>query len=110
MTCAALAERVDRFGSGLQGLGVDRVAEARFQLVELQLERKLASVEALSSACSKAIELGVADWVVAAGSRWNVVGQATDGPLAGRSPTRLVHADVFAFAWLAFHPDTGVAR
>ena len=40
------------------------------------------------------------------GTTWNVLGQAIDGPLAGKSLTPIVHADHFWFAWAAFKPDT----
>jgi hypothetical protein len=40
------------------------------------------------------------------GSSWNILGQATDGPLAGEALEPLVHGDHFWFAWAAFRPDT----
>lgn len=40
------------------------------------------------------------------GSSWNILGQATDGPLAGARLEPLIHADHFWFAWAAFKPDT----
>ena len=40
------------------------------------------------------------------GSIWNVLGQATEGELAGESLTPLVHGDHFWFSWAAFRPDT----
>ena len=40
------------------------------------------------------------------GSSWNILGQATDGPLAGEVLEPLVHGDHFWFAWAAFQPDT----
>ncbi len=40
------------------------------------------------------------------GSAWNVLGQAIDGPLAGKRLTPIVHGDHFWFAWAAFKPDT----
>jgi hypothetical protein len=43
------------------------------------------------------------------GSAWNIVGLATDGPLAGRRLTPLEHGTYFAFAWLVFRPDTLIA-
>ena len=42
------------------------------------------------------------------GSRWNILGQATAGPLAGQQLTPIVHANHFWFAWAAFRPDTEV--
>lgn len=44
------------------------------------------------------------------GSRWNILGQATAGPLSGKQLTPLVHANHFWFAWAAFRPDTEVVR
>ena len=40
------------------------------------------------------------------GSKWNILGQAIDGPLAGKSLTPIIHADHFWFSWAAFKPDT----
>jgi len=40
------------------------------------------------------------------GSRWNVLGQATVGPLAGRRLVPLLHGTHFWFAWAAFKPQT----
>ena len=42
------------------------------------------------------------------GSVWNILGRATDGPLAGSELTPIVHANHFWFAWGAFNPDTKV--
>jgi hypothetical protein len=39
-------------------------------------------------------------------SQWNILGQATAGPLAGQSLIPLVHGDHFWFAWAAFKADT----
>lgn len=44
------------------------------------------------------------------GSRWNVLGTATAGPLAGRTLERVEHVDTFWFAWAAFEPDTRLER
>jgi hypothetical protein len=44
------------------------------------------------------------------GSRWNLLGQAIEGPLKG-ARLELVSGGVhFAFAWLAFHPDSEIYR
>ncbi|MDK3256728.1 DUF3179 domain-containing protein [Blastococcus capsensis] len=43
------------------------------------------------------------------GSRWNVLGQAVDGPLAGTRLEPVEHLDTFWFAWAAFHPATRIA-
>jgi hypothetical protein len=40
------------------------------------------------------------------GSTWNVLGQATGGPLAGQSLKPVIHGDHFWFAWAAFKPET----
>lgn len=39
-------------------------------------------------------------------SVWNILGQAIEGPLAGKELTRIAHGDHFWFAWAAFKPDT----
>jgi hypothetical protein len=44
------------------------------------------------------------------GSRWNILGQALAGPLAGEALEPLPHGDYFWFAWAAFRPDTRVWR
>lgn len=42
------------------------------------------------------------------GSVWNMFGVAVEGPLAGKRLRALPHGVYFAFAWLAFRPDTEV--
>jgi hypothetical protein len=42
------------------------------------------------------------------GSTWNVLGHATDGPLAGEQLTPFRHVDTFWHAWVAFQPDTTI--
>ena len=42
------------------------------------------------------------------GSEWNVLGEAVSGPLQGRRLAPLDHGVFYAFAWLAFRPDTVV--
>jgi len=42
------------------------------------------------------------------GSRWNILGQAVSGELRGRRLRRITHGDYFAFAWLAFRPETEI--
>lgn len=44
------------------------------------------------------------------GSRWNILGQAVDGPLAGEQLEKVVAGDHFWFAWATFRPDTVVWR
>ncbi len=39
------------------------------------------------------------------GSTWNVLGQATEGELAGTRLDPVVHTNEFWFAWAAFHPN-----
>lgn len=45
----------------------------------------------------------------ATGSRWNILGEAVDGPLAGSRLEPVEHLDTFWFAWAAFHPTTRIA-
>lgn len=42
------------------------------------------------------------------GSRWNVLGEAVDGPLEGTVLEAVAHVDTFWFAWGAFQPDTEI--
>ncbi len=42
------------------------------------------------------------------GSRWNLLGEAVDGPLAGRQLERIVSGEHFWFAWAVFKPETTV--
>ena len=42
-------------------------------------------------------------------STWDVLGNATNGPLAGAKLTPVEHVDTFWFAWAAFLPDTRIA-
>ena len=49
---------------------------------------------------------GIVD--VETGSRWNLLGQAVEGPLTGQRLEPLLHGDHFWFAWTAFHPTTQV--
>ncbi len=42
------------------------------------------------------------------GSRWNLLGQAVAGPLKGRQLTPVDSGVHFAFAWLAFRPDSEI--
>ena len=44
------------------------------------------------------------------GSTWNVLGIATDGPLAGHRLKPIEHTVAFAFAWLAFRPETEIVQ
>jgi hypothetical protein len=41
-------------------------------------------------------------------STWNVLGEATRGPLVGTQLKAVPHVDTFWFAWAAFRPDTAV--
>ena len=43
-------------------------------------------------------------------STWNLVGQATSGPLEGTVLDPIEHGVYYAFAWLAFEPQTEVIR
>ena len=42
------------------------------------------------------------------GSVWNILGEAVDGPLTGKTLAPVVHANHFWFAWGAFKPDTKI--
>ena len=42
------------------------------------------------------------------GSVWNILGEATQGPLAGSKLQPIVHGNHFWFAWGAFKPDTKI--
>lgn len=42
------------------------------------------------------------------GSRWNITGQATQGPLKGEQLETVNSGDYFAFAWLVFWPETTI--
>ncbi len=41
-------------------------------------------------------------------SGWNILGEATEGPLAGKKLTPIIHANHFWFSWGAFKPDTKI--
>ena len=43
-------------------------------------------------------------------SNWNITGRATEGPLKGKQLKPLPHGDYFAFAWLAFKPETEIYK
>ena len=40
------------------------------------------------------------------GTRWSIVGLATDGPLEGARLERIPHLDTFWFAWSTYQPGT----
>lgn len=42
------------------------------------------------------------------GSRWNLLGEAVEGPLAGAQLTRVVSGEHFWFAWAAFRPESAI--
>ncbi|MGH9229924.1 MAG: DUF3179 domain-containing protein [Acidimicrobiales bacterium] len=42
------------------------------------------------------------------GSRWNVLGQAIEGPLAGKRLEPVAHVDTFWFAWGSYLPETRI--
>lgn len=44
------------------------------------------------------------------GSRWNIQGRATSGPLSGKHLAAYQHLDTFWFAWVAFQPGTRIVR
>lgn len=41
-------------------------------------------------------------------STWDITGRAIDGPLKGKRLKAVECVDTFAFAWLAFHPDSEI--
>jgi hypothetical protein len=42
------------------------------------------------------------------GSHWNILGKAISGPYIGRQLNEVDSGVHFAFAWLAFHPDSDI--
>ena len=42
------------------------------------------------------------------GSTWDIAGLCTSGPLEGNQLVFLPHGNHFAFAWLAFHPESEI--
>lgn len=40
------------------------------------------------------------------GSKWNLAGHATEGPLAGNRLSSIAHGNHFWFAWVVFRPET----
>ena len=42
------------------------------------------------------------------GSEWNILGHSVSGPLRGKRLQPIVHAQHFAFAWLAFRPESTI--
>lgn len=44
------------------------------------------------------------------GTSWNILGEAVEGPLAGRRLSPVGHVDTFWFAWAAFRPSTELLR
>ena len=42
------------------------------------------------------------------GTRWNILGKAVEGPLAGEELTLVIHGSHFWFAWAAFRPEIRV--
>jgi hypothetical protein len=41
-------------------------------------------------------------------SRWTIVGKAIEGSLKGKQLPWILHGNHFAFAWLAFHPESEI--
>ena len=44
------------------------------------------------------------------GSTWDILGEALDGPLSGKSLVSIPHHDTFWFAWAAFIPDSSLTE
>ncbi len=42
------------------------------------------------------------------GTRWNISGKAVEGELEGEQLSWVFHGNHFAFAWLAFHPESEI--
>ncbi len=42
------------------------------------------------------------------GTRWNITGKAVEGELKGTQLSWIFHGNHFAFAWLAFYPDSEI--
>jgi len=42
------------------------------------------------------------------GSVWNILGEATSGPMEGKQLAPVVHGNHFWFAWAAFNPETAI--
>lgn len=42
------------------------------------------------------------------GTRWNISGKGVEGELKGRQLSWVFHGNHFAFAWLAFHPESEI--
>ena len=47
---------------------------------------------------------------VETGSTWDILGRATDGPLAGEQLAEIPHGNHFWFAWGVFKPDTRIVN
>jgi len=43
-------------------------------------------------------------------SVWNILGQAVEGEMTGKSLTPIAHGNHFWFAWAAFNPDTMIYK
>ena len=43
-------------------------------------------------------------------SAWDITGKAVSGKLKGTQLKQILHGDYFAFAWLAFKPETKIYR
>lgn len=110
----------------LQEMGVIHDEVAGQALVIFHLPGTASALEARTIAAAKDVgATGVFDPVLAGqqltfrregqafvddqtGSTWNIVGQATAGPLAGKHLRPIIHADHFWFSWAAFRPDTKI--
>jgi hypothetical protein len=73
---------------------------------------------AAATAFDRRLEGGVLEFVerggrivdTRTGSEWNVLGEAVSGPLKGKRLAPLESGVHFAFAWLAFNPDSEIVR
>ena len=85
-------------------LGAERIAEAREVGSAGAFDRRLDRDGRTLTLTFRAEGGAVRDDQT--GSRWTVTGEAVEGPLAGAQLTPLRVHDTFAFAWLAFRPET----
>ncbi len=107
-------QRVLEVGSGGDGLVVWHVGGATSALDADQIAagRDVGSVGVFSPVLDgdrlefRPVDGGFED--IGTGSRWNILGQAVSGPMAGERLTMVDHVDTFWFAWAAFQPGTDV--
>jgi hypothetical protein len=92
------------FKSGVSSaLDASRIDEGRdvgsTVVFDRRLDGQVLTFEALDNGIVKDAETG---------SSWNILGEALDGPLAGKQLNQVVAFDHFWFAWQAFYPETEI--